>query len=206
MTSLQFITHATEQYTYFEGAQVALEGGCRWIQLRMKDTSLEVMQQTALQVQELCKSYNATFILDDQVELAKRIGADGVHLGLKDTPITEARHYLGTDFIIGATANQFSELQQHWKDGADYIGCGPFRYTSTKQLLSPLLGLEGYRKILHAMDSHRCPLPLVAIGGIQSSDIQALKSIGIKHIAISGGILNAPNPQKETQTIINLLQ
>ena len=206
MTSLQFITHATERYTYFESAQLALEGGCRWVQLRMKDTSLEVMQQTALQVQELCKSYNATFILDDQVELAKRIGADGVHLGLKDMPISEARCYLGTDFIIGATANQFSELQQHWKDGADYIGCGPFRYTSTKQLLSPLLGIEGYRKILQAMESHHCSLPLVAIGGILSSDIQVLKSLGISHIAVSGGILNAPNPQKETQTIINLLQ
>jgi len=206
MTSLQFITHATEQYTYFESAQVALEGGCRWIQLRMKNSSLEVMQHTALQVQELCKSYQATFILDDQVELAKRIGADGVHLGLNDTPIAEARHYLGADFIIGATVNQFAELQQHEKNGADYIGCGPFRYTSTKKLLSPLLGLEGYQKILHAMKKHHCPLPLVAIGGIQSSDILELKSIGISHIAVSGGILNASDPQKETQTILNLLQ
>ena len=205
MTPLQFITHATKQYSYFESAHLALEGGCRWIQLRMKDASFDVLQRTALQVQELCKSYHATFILDDQVELAKRIHADGVHLGLQDTPIAEARHFLGPDFIIGATANKFSHLQQHWQNGADYIGCGPFRYTSTKQNLSPLSGLEGYQDILHEMKTHLCPLPLVAIGGILSSDIPNLRSIGITHVAISGGILNTPNPQKETQTIISLM-
>lgn len=205
MTSLQFITHSNKHYNFLEGAQLALEGGCKWIQLRMKNAPYEKMFQTALQVQELCKNYQATFIIDDNVTLAKVIKADGVHLGLKDMPILEARKILGTNFIIGGTANNFTDILKHWNDGADYIGCGPFRFTTTKEKLAPTLGLHGYQNILEKMRQYQCPLPLVAIGGIQCNDIKALKAIGVNHIAVSGTILNAENPKEETQKIIKLL-
>ena len=142
---LQFITHFTDRYSYYDSARLALEGGCRWIQLRMKDASPEEREQEAVRIQELCRTYEATFIIDDDVELVKKLKADGVHLGKNDMPIAEARHILAKDFIIGGTANTFDDVVSHYRAGADYIGCGPFRFTTTKKNLSPILGLEGYR-------------------------------------------------------------
>jgi thiamine-phosphate pyrophosphorylase len=199
---LQFITHTTEKYSYFESARMALEGGCRWIQLRMKDTPIDVMEQEALRVQALCKEYDAIFIIDDQVELAQKIKADGVHLGLSDMPVTEARKILGEEFIIGATANTFDDIKSHYQRGADYIGLGPFRYTTTKKNLSPVLGLQGYSDILISMKAEGIDLPLVAIGGITYNDLSDLKRVGISAVALSGAILNANDPAKETGKII----
>ena len=88
---LQFITHYTGRYTYFDSARMALEGGCRWIQLRMKEATEEEVEKEAIRVQDLCRQYGATFIIDDHVALAKKLHADGVHLGKKDMPIAEAR-------------------------------------------------------------------------------------------------------------------
>ena len=110
MFDVQFITHFTASISYSDSARIALEGGCRWVQLRMKDASSEELKATAVQVQELCRQYGATFIIDDHVELVKQIGADGVHLGKLDMPIKEARERLGKDFIIGGTANTFGNM------------------------------------------------------------------------------------------------
>ena len=133
---LQFITHFTDTYSYYDSARMALEGGCRWIQLRMKDTPVSEVEREALRLQPLCKDYGATFIIDDHVELVKKIHADGVHLGKKDMPIAEARNILGKEFIIGGTANTFDDVKMHYAAGADYIGCGPFRFTTTKKKLT----------------------------------------------------------------------
>ena len=93
------------------------------------------------------------------VELVKKIHADGVHLGKKDMPVAEARKMLGKDFIIGGTANTFEDVKMHYEAGADYIGCGPFRFTTTKKNLSPILGLEGYRSIVSQMKEAGIHLP-----------------------------------------------
>ena len=130
---VQFITHYTDQYTYLDSVRIALEGGCRWIQLRMKDTPTEDILPIAKETLTLCRQYEATFIIDDHVELAKQIKADGVHLGKLDMPITEARSILGKNFIIGGTANTLEDIRMHYEAGADYIGCGPFRFTTTKK-------------------------------------------------------------------------
>ena len=121
---LQFITHFTDTYSYYDSARMALEGGCRWIQLRMKDTPVDEVEREAIRLQGLCKDYGATFVIDDHVELVKKIHADGVHLGKKDMPVAEARGILGKEFIIGGTANTFDDVKMHYKAGADYIGCG----------------------------------------------------------------------------------
>ena len=205
--SLQFITHYTERYTYLDSVRIALEGGCRWIQLRMKEASPEEILPIALEALALCRKYNATFIIDDHVEIAKQIKADGVHLGKLDMPITEARKTLGKDFIIGGTANTFEDVQMLYKDGADYIGCGPFRYTTTKKNLSPILGLEGYRHIISQIKKTNIHLPIVAIGGITPKDIPSLMETGITGIALSGSILRAEHPideMKETIKTIHL--
>lgn len=199
---LQFITHFTEKYSYYDSARMALEGGCRWIQLRMKDASPEEVEQEALRVQALCRTYHATFIIDDHVELVKNLHADGVHLGKHDMPVAEARRLLGNGFIIGGTANTFDDVKMHYEAGADYIGCGPFRFTTTKKNLSPILGLEGYRRIVSQMKEAGINLPIVAIGGITREDIPAILQTGVTGVALSGTILRADNPTEETRRIL----
>lgn len=201
---LQFITHYTDRYTYYDSARMALEGGCRWIQLRMKDTPADEVEREARRVQDLCRAYHATFIIDNHVELAKELKADGVHLGKKDMPVAEARRMLGSGFIIGGTANTFDDIKMHYDAGADYIGCGPFRFTTTKKNLSPILGLEGYRSIVRQMKEADIRLPIVAIGGITFEDIPAILQTGVTGIALSGTILRADNPVEETRRILSI--
>ena len=203
MVSLQFITHQTERYSYLESARMALEGGCKWIQLRMKEVSLEEVEAVALQLKPLCKEHEAMLILDDHVELAKKLEVDGVHLGKKDMPIDQARQILGEAFIIGGTANTFEDVVQHYRAGADYLGIGPFRFTTTKKNLSPVLGLEGYVAIMSQMKEANIELPVVAIGGITAEDIPAILRTGVNGIAMSGTILRAENPVEETRRIID---
>ena len=199
---VQFITHYTERYSHLDSVRIALEGGCRWIQLRMKEASPKDILPIAKEAMSLCRKYDATFIIDDFVELAKQIGADGVHLGKNDMPIAKARKILGKDFIIGGTANTFEDVQMLYKAGANYIGCGPFRFTTTKKNLSPILGLEGYQQIISQMKEHKISLPLVAIGGITKKDIPSLMQTGMSGIALSGSILRSENPIEEMKEII----
>lgn len=201
---LQFITHFTEKYSYFDATRLALEGGCRWIQLRMKEASEAEVEAEAIRVRDLCRKYGATFIIDDHVALAKKVQADGVHLGKNDMPIEEARRILGDAFIIGGTANTFEDVKRHWQAGANYIGCGPFRFTTTKKNLSPILGLEGYRQILQQMKAAGITLPVVAIGGITYEDIPDILQTGVSGIALSGSILRAENPVEEVRRILSL--
>ncbi|MBQ8493831.1 MAG: thiamine phosphate synthase [Alistipes sp.] len=203
---LQFITHCNDRYTYVNSARIALEGGCRWIQLRMKNVSDLLFEESALVVQRMCKEYGATFIIDDNVALAKRIGADGVHLGKSDMPILEARAMLGKGYIIGGTVNTFEDIKRLLFTGApDYFGCGPFRFTSTKKNLAPVLGVEGYAEIVAMMREQEITIPIVAIGGITKYDISKLLECGVSGIALSGSILNACDPIKEMRDIISII-
>ena len=203
---LQFITHHNDLYSYVDSARIALEGGCRWVQLRMKDVSPQLFEQIALIVQEMCRSYSATFIIDDDVELVARIKADGVHLGKNDMPIAEARKALGNGYIIGATVNRFEDVMAILSEATpDYFGCGPFRYTTTKRGLSPILGYDGYIDIMSKMREHNIDIPLVAIGGITQGDIPDLLRCGVDGIALSGSIINAKDPLQQMREVVELL-
>lgn len=223
-SNLQFITHFTERYSYVDSARIALEGGCRWVQLRMKEASDDEFIAAANQVKALCCRYGATFIIDDRVHLVKEVGADGVHLGLKDMPISASRQLLGPSYIIGGTANRLEDAIAHIEAGADYIGCGPFRYTTTKKNLSPVLGLEGYKSIVDGINTYLsrmkcsgsgteqeltpcgssriCRFPIVAIGGITLEDIPQILSTGVNGVALSGSVLNADEPIIEMRRIV----
>lgn len=203
---LQFITHYNNVYSYVDSARIALEGGCRWIQLRMKDTEESLLEETAVIVQKMCKDYGATFIIDDHVYLTRKLKADGVHLGKNDMPVAEARKILGDSYIIGSTVNSFQDILSVIETSTpDYFGCGPFRYTSTKKNLAPILGLEGYRNIISQMKNYGIDISLVAIGGISKEDIPELMQSGIKGIALSGSILKAVHPQDEMKEIVNII-
>lgn len=202
---IQFISHYTERYSYLDSIRLALDGGCRWVQLRMKDAPDEAFLSIGQEVRRLCDAYQATFIVDDHVELVRQIGADGVHLGKKDMPIAEARKLLGDKYIIGGTANTFDDVRRHYEASANYIGCGPFRFTTTKKGLSPILGLEGYRGIVRQMREQHIDLPIVAIGGITADDIPDIMQTGVTGIALSGTVLRADDPVKEMKNLLNII-
>ncbi len=206
--TVQFISHYTQRYSYLDSIDMALRGGCRWVQLRMKGCTTDEMRPVALEAQKMCREHGATFIIDDNVSLVAEIHADGVHLGHNDMPVTEAREILGTEYVIGGTANTFEDVEALWKAGADYVGCGPYRYTTTKKNLSPILGLEGYRSIVARMKDlaprtdGSTRFPIVAIGGIELEDIASILETGVNGIALSGAVLRAENPVHEMQRIV----
>lgn len=199
---IQFISHFTEQHTYLDSIRLALEGGIKWVQLRMKDATEDEIISIGTEARKLCDQYGATFIIDDHVELVHKLKADGVHLGKNDMPIAEARNILGKDIIIGGTANTFEDIAAHYQATANYIGCGPFRFTTTKKGLSPTLGLEGYRSIMTKVKEAGINIPVVAIGGITAEDIPDIMQTGISGIALSGAILRAENPIEEINRIL----
>lgn len=199
---IQFISHFTEQHTYLDSIRLALEGGIKWVQLRMKDATEDEIISVGTEVRRLCDQHSATFIIDDHVELVHKLKADGVHLGKNDMPIAEARDILGKDIIIGGTANTFEDIAAHYQATANYIGCGPFRFTTTKKGLSPTLGLEGYRSIMTKVKEAGINIPVVAIGGITAEDIPDIMQTGISGIALSGAILRAENPIEEINRIL----
>ena len=203
---LQFISHYTEKYSYLDSIRMALQGGCKWIQLRMKNATDDEVMSVATEAQKLCKAAGATFIIDDRVEIVRTIGADGVHLGLTDMPIAEARHILGNNFIIGGTANTFADVKAHYEASANYVGCGPFRFTTTKQKLSPILGLSGYKSIVQQMHEQGINIPIVAIGGITATDIPSIMQTGVDGIALSGTVLRAADPASEMNRLIKILE
>lgn len=199
---VQFISHHNERYGYLDSVRIALLGGCRWIQLRMKNATDDEVRPIAIEAQRLCREADATFIIDDRVELVRELRADGVHLGKNDMPIAAARQLLGPGFIIGGTANTFADVKAISDAGGDYVGCGPFRFTTTKEKLSPILGLDGYRHIVSRMQTEGICIPIVAIGGIEADDIQPILATGVTGIALSGAVLRADNPVEKMKEIV----
>ena len=202
---LQFITHRTGAYDEITGTRAVLDGGCRWVQLRMKEAPAGRIVEVGREVARMCRACGATFIVDDHVELVRELGADGVHLGRNDMPVAEARRLLGSGYTIGATANTFEDVVRGAEQGADYIGLGPFRFTQTKRNLSPVLGTEGYRRILAQCREAGIALPVVAIGGITEADVPGILAAGAAGIAISGGLLRAEDVAAETRKIITTI-
>lgn len=200
---LQFITNETDIYSHLEGAIQALRGGCKWIQLRMKKSSKDEIVSVAKELKIECEKYNAILIINDYPDIAIEVKADGVHLGKNDMSPIDARNFMGEEYIIGGTANCFEDIQRLVEANVDYIGLGPYRYTNTKENLSPILGLKGYNSIIKKCRDNNLITPIVSIGGIKADDISELIKSGVDGIAISGDIINANNPADKTKKIIN---
>ncbi|QHV93916.1 thiamine phosphate synthase [Spirosoma endbachense] len=196
ISSLQYITTRPEQ------AEIACSGGADWIQLRLKNQPYQAWKAVALETLAVCRQYNARLIINDNPELAGEIGADGVHLGADDMPVPEARALLGDAVIIGGTANTLETLLDLDQTGVDYVGLGPFRFTSTKEKLSPILGLAGYQKILSSLLQLGVFVPVVAIGGITIADVPTLVSTGLSGVAVSSAISQSTDPAAETRLFI----
>lgn len=184
---------------------MAIEGGCRWIQLRMKGASDEEVLETAAGLIDICRDNNAFLIIDDRVKVVNELKVSGVHLGKEDMDPMEARELLGPDAIIGVTANTAEDILKFKNKDVDYVGLGPFRFTTTKEKLSPVLGLDGYKKIVKDVRDAGMEIPIVAIGGITLEDVEPLMKTGVNGIAMSGAIITAPDPMLYTSKVMEKL-
>lgn len=198
IASLQYISQAPKTGTHIDAIEQVLQAGGKWIQLRIKNQTEAEILPFAKAAQALCENYGAKLIINDYPHLAKAVNSYGVHLGLQDMPVPEARKIIGKHQIIGGTANTFEHVRQRVAEGADYIGLGPFRFTRTKENLSPIVGLEGYQKLMDKVSKAGISTPIIAIGGIEAADIPAILKTGIYGIAISAALTN----QVQTSTAL----
>lgn len=194
MDRIYFITHQNEKYSYIDSAKLALDNGIKLIQLRMKHSSLSQRREAANILKKECEKYKAKLIINDDYRLALEVEADGVHLGQKDEEILLVRNVLKPFQIIGRTCNTKEHIQQALEQKADYIGLGPYRFTSTKENLSPILGLEGYKDI-------EVDIPIYAIGGIRLEDVEKLSQTKVYGIALSSLILESEDPEKKIKEL-----
>ena len=199
ISTLHYIT------TNPEAAELACRGGVRWVQLRVKNQPAAIWKQLALETQAVCQRYGATLLINDNPRLAQEIGADGVHVGQADMPPDEVRAMLGAKFVIGGTANTFADVQRLVAAGVDYVGLGPFRFTQTKEKLSPILGLGGYADILRQCRAAGLTVPIVGIGGVTLADVPALRATGLHGLAVSGAIGGAADPTESAGLFIREL-
>lgn len=205
-SKLQYISQGTNAKEQLKNIREALDAGCKWIQLRLKNTEEDEIKIVGEEVKKICASYDSIFIINDHPQIAKAINADGVHLGLTDMKINEARKIVGNDKIIGGTANTLQDVLQRVHEGCNYVGLGPFRFTTTKEKLSPVLGVEGYKKIMNELEQMKISIPVYAIGGIkEEEDISLLMQTGIYGIAVSGVITNHSDKKSLIKKINSLL-
>ena len=180
---LQYITNTDVELPVVEQVKAVLAGGCRWIQVRMKEASDEEITRVVEEIKPLCLEHEAFLLLNDRVELAKTLDVGGVHLGHDDMPASQARMKLGPAAVIGVTANTFADILAVSALDIDYFGVGPYRMTTTKKNLAPVLG----------------------VGGIRLEDVKPLMEAGVNGIAVSGSIAAAADPKAATEAFIKAL-
>lgn len=205
ISKLHHITQDLPDRSHEEQALLTCQGGADWIQLRLKERSAEEMKIIAYAVKKICQRFGAKLVLNDHVELAKAVGADGVHLGKEDMSPVLARQLLGAGYIIGGTANSWEDVVKLAEQKLSYIGLGPYRFTTTKEKLSPALGLAGYQRIMDLCRSQGIYIPIVAIGGLLAEDIPGLLEAGVYGAAVAGAINKTTNPEKSVAAFLEAL-
>ena len=196
-TSLYFITDSTSfsEEEFLKRTEMALSGGVTLLQLREKEKTTREYLHIAEKVHNIAFKYNIPLIIDDRIDIAQAIDAEGVHLGQSDMPIDIARKILGEDKIIGATAKTVSQAQQAYMEGADYLGVGAIFPTTTK-VKTVLTSVQTLAQICKAV-----PIPVNAIGGLNKDNIDVLCNIPISGICVVSAIMRAENPCKAAQEL-----
>ena len=181
---------------FYSCIEEAIKGGVGIVQLREKNISTKDFYEKALKVKEICKNYGVLFIINDRLDIAQAVGADGVHLGQSDMPIEKARKILKDKFLIGATARNIEEAKRAELLGADYIGSGAIFGTSTKDNAKKL-EMEELKKIVASVK-----IPVFAIGGININNVGILKNIGLQGICSVSGILSEKDCKKAVELML----
>jgi thiamine-phosphate diphosphorylase len=202
---LHYITCEIRGRDLVQDVESACKGGARCVQLRLKNKSEGEIISIAKEVKIICKKFSAVFIINDYVSVAIEVEADGVHLGKQDMTISEARKLLGKEKIIGGSTNSFEDIIKESEYDADYVGLGPFRFTTTKENLNPVLGEAGVSAIMEKLKRAKIKIPVIAIGGIQLSDVENLMDSGVYGIAVSSAINNASNIEELTKKFVGVL-
>lgn len=195
ISNLHYISQGETPEEHLENIRKMCAAGADWIQLRLKNKPFEVVLETAKAAKEICDGFQVKLIINDFPEVAKKVDAAGVHLGKQDNCPSIARKLLGPGKIIGGTANTLEDCEGLCEKQVDYIGLGPFRFTTTKKNLSPILGAAGYQKILGSLRAVGKSIPVIAIGGITPDDIPALAETGVHGVAVSGWLTTHPQPE-----------
>ena len=195
--SLYFITDSTgyTQEEFLYRVEQALAGGVTLLQLREKNKSTREYIQLAEKVQAIAKGYNVPLIIDDRVDVALAVDAQGVHLGKEDMPVATARRLLGEDKIVGATAKTVPWAKEAYEQGADYLGVGAI-YPTTTKVKTVLTSTDTLCDICNAV-----PIPVGAIGGLNKDNIDVLAGIPIAGICVVSAIMKAPDPQRAAQAL-----
>jgi len=201
ISPLHCLTWDNAPLPHLEQVQQLLDAGANWIQLRQKNGTEREKMQTAKAAAILCEEYKAILIINDSPQICLESGANGVHLGLKDCPVLEARKLLGEYAIIGGTANTPEQARQRESEGCNYIGLGPWRTTQTKENLSEILGETGIKNVADL----NLKIPVIAIGGIALQDIEKVLSLGVQGIAVSSGIVAAKNIKQAFKKYLELV-
>jgi thiamine-phosphate pyrophosphorylase len=178
----------------------ALKGGARALQLREKDLPGRDLYEAALEMRELTLRYGAQLFINDRVDIALAVDADGVHLGERSIPVHQARRLMGAARLIGVSCHCLEGAVAARDMGADFITYGPVFYTPSKAVYGPPVGLDSLAEV-----TRNVRLPVFAIGGINSSSAQEIVSAGAHGIALISAILAADDPRKETETLLALL-
>lgn len=199
-TTLYFITDSTgfceDEFLY--RTEEALKGGATILQLREKEKSTREYISLAEKVHNITTKYKVPLIIDDRMDVALAMGAEGVHLGQSDMPISIARKILGDDFIIGATTKTVPQAMEAYEQGADYLGVGAI-YPTTTKVKTILTSTETLDAICKAV-----PIPVNAIGGLNKNNVQVLEGIGIAGLCVVSAIMKADDPKTETQILLNI--
>lgn len=182
--------HLQQQHSHAEIARQAIAGGADVIQFRQKRGGIRNKLIEAKRVQAVCADAGVPLIINDHIDVAQAIGAAGVHLGQDDFPIEDARHVLGPEAIIGATATTEDQARRSYESGADYIGFGPVFTTQSKFNRSSVKGLNGLAATCEAV-----PVPVIAIAGITSDRVQPTLEVGAHGVAVLSAVATADNPQ-----------
>lgn len=181
-----------------EAVEQSILGGATVVQLREKFISDDEFLKIALDVQKVTKKYNIPFIINDNVEIAKKIDAEGVHIGQSDKSLEEARRVLGKDKIIGVSVGSIEEAQKAEAGGANYLGIGTVFFTGSKKDINEPLGLDNLKKIAVSVK-----IPSVAIGGIHLDNAHDVMETGVDGVAVISEILGQADIKKATETLLN---
>lgn len=202
---LQYITNTQCGRPIPDQVKAVLEGGCRWIQLRMKDASHDEVMEMARLIKPITDEKEAFLIINDYVDICRDVNCTGVHLGKTDMLPSKARLELGPLAVIGVTANTFADIEAVRSLDIDYIGIGPFAKTETKENLAPVLGLPGITELCEKMNSAEINIAHVAVGGVKIDDVKSLLEAGCDGIAVSGAIAFADDMAEATRKFCSLL-
>jgi len=206
IASLHYLTQDMPHRPHEEQVRIACEAGVEWVQLRVKNKSHHEWLEIAQRVKLVTDKFNVALIVNDSVEIAGAVDADGVHLGQEDLSPIDARKILRDKKIIGFSTHSFEEILAAKNFDVDYFGLGPFRFTSTKEKLDPVLRIEGITEIVQKIRANGITKPIVAIGGIQLKDVSELLLTGVDGVAISSAINGADDPKEMARQFLKQLQ